>query len=345
MMNDIINKLYETHDASDEEIKQLIDLEDVSKLREMAVKRRKEWYGNTVFKRGLIEFSNYCKNDCYYCGIRAGNHCVDRYRLTKPQILECCDIGYDLGFRTFVMQSGEDLAFTDEIVCDIVRSIKVAHPDCAVTLSMGEKSRETYQAYFDAGADRYLLRHETAMDSHYAKLHPASMSLENRKNCLWTLKEIGFQVGSGFMVGSPFQTLDNLVADIRFLQELKPDMIGIGPFLPHAQTPFAKEPKGSLARTLNLLSILRLMFPYVLLPSTTSLGTIDPRGREMGLEAGANVVMPNLSPIEVRKLYTLYDNKICMGEESAKCESCLRMRVKSVGYELVTDVGNVKPHA
>ena len=341
-MNEIINKLYETQDASDDELKVLIDLEDVTELREAAIKRRKQWYGTDVFMRGLIEFTNYCKNNCYYCGIRAGNHQVERYRLTKAQILECCEIGYKLGFRTFVMQGGEDPYFTDEMVCEIVREIKGRYSDAAVTLSIGEKSRASYQAYFDAGADRYLLRHETALCDHYAKLHPGTMSLENRKKCLFALKEIGYQVGAGYMVGSPHQTLDNLVADLRFLQELRPAMIGIGPFLPHSQTPFANEAKGSLSRTLNLLSIMRLMFPGALLPATTSLGTIDPRGREMGLEAGANVVMPNLSPVDVRRLYTLYDNKICMGEEAAVCNRCLKRRVQSVGYHLVVDRGDVR---
>ncbi len=343
-MLDIIQKLFETRDASDDELKLLIDLPDseTAPLRDAALKRRREFYGNDVFIRGLIEFSNYCKNNCYYCGIRAGNNQVERYHLTKDQILQCCDTGYTLGFRTFVLQGGEDLSYSDDAICDIVHTIKQNYPDCAVTLSIGEKSKETYQAYFDAGASRYLLRHETATPCHYAHLHPACMSLENRKQCLWNLKSIGFQVGAGFMVGSPGQTLDCLIADLRFLQELSPDMIGIGPFLPHAQTPFANEPKGSLQRTLNLLSILRLMFPYVLLPSTTALGTIDPIGRELGLEAGANVVMPNLSPIDVRKLYTLYDNKICMGDEAAQCIRCLRMRVRSVGFQIVEDIGNVR---
>ena len=344
MFKDIIQKLYETQNITDDEIKLLIDLpeSEAAPLREAALKRRREYYGNDVFIRGLIEFSNYCKNNCYYCGIRAGNTQVERYHLTKDQILQCCDTGYTLGFRTFVLQGGEDLSYSDDDICDIVSSIKKAYPDCAVTLSIGEKSKETYQAYFDAGATRYLLRHETATPDHYAHLHPESMSLENRKQCLWNLKSIGFQVGAGFMVGSPGQTLDCLVADLRFLQELTPDMIGIGPFIPHAQTPFAHEPQGSLLRTLNLLSILRLMFPYVLLPSTTALGTIDPIGRELGLEAGANVVMPNLSPVDVRKFYALYDNKICMGDEAAQCIRCLGMRVKCVGFRIVEDIGNVR---
>jgi biotin synthase len=243
-----------------------------------------------------------------------------------------------------VLQGGEDMYYSDDDICDIVSSIKAKHTDCAVTLSIGERSRESYIAYREAGADRYLLRHETADNEHYKKLHPESMSLDNRKRCLWDLKELGYQVGSGFMVGSPYQTIENLISDLRFLEELEPDMIGIGPFLPHADTPFKNEEKGSLKRCLNLIAILRLMFPYALIPSTTALGTIHPLGREMGLKAGANVVMPNLSPTDVRKLYSLYDNKICTGEEAAECRGCLARRVESVGYRLAVDIGDVKDH-
>ena len=341
-LNKIIDKLYNTKNASDDELKLLIDANDTDYLREKAVSRRKEYYGTDVYTRGLIEFSNYCKNNCLYCGIRAENKNQERYRLTKEEILECCKDGYALGFRTFVLQGGEDMYYSDDMICDIVSAIKKNHPDCAITLSMGEKSRESYQAFFDAGATRYLLRHETADEEHYKKLHPDSMSLQNRKKCLFDLKEIGYQVGSGFMVGSPYQTLDNLVADLRFLQELMPDMIGIGPFLPHADTPFKDFEKGSLKHTLNLISILRLMFPYALIPATTALGTLHPLGREMGLKAGANVVMPNLSPVGVRKLYSLYDDKICTGEEAAECRGCLDKRVQSAGYNLTIDIGNVK---
>ena len=302
---------------------------------------RQQYYGKKVYIRGLIEFTNYCKNNCYYCGIRAGNSQAQRYRLTKEQILDCCAEGYKLGFRTFVLQGGEDPYFTDERICDIVASIRKQHPDCAITLSIGEKERASYQAYFDAGANRYLLRHETATPEHYAKLHPASMSLANRKRCLFDLKAIGYQVGSGFMVGSPYQTPENLLADLRFLQELKPDMIGIGPYITHEQTPFADQKSGTAEQTLRLLSMLRLMFPYALLPSTTALGTIHPQGRELGLKAGGNVVMPNLSPVNVRKLYELYENKICTGEEAAQCRGCLEARVRMAGYEIVTDRGDV----
>lgn len=342
-MNNLVDKLFETGDLSDNELKILIESDEFNEpLAEAADIRRRENYGDKVYIRGLIEFTNYCRNNCYYCGIRRDNKKAERYRLTKDEILLCCDEGYKLGFRTFVMQGGEDPYYTDEMICDIVSKIKSRYPDCAVTLSIGEKPRESYQAFFDAGADRYLLRHETADPEHYGKLHPEAMSLENRKECLFDLKEIGYQVGSGFMVGSPYQTTENLISDLRFLQKLQPDMIGIGPYITHADTPFAEFKSGNVMLTLRLVSILRLMFPYALIPSTTALGTIHPQGRELGLKAGANVVMPNLSPVSVRKLYSLYENKICTGEEAAQCRGCLERRVESAGYKIVTDIGNVR---
>lgn len=342
-MNNLVDKLFETGDLSDDELKILIESDEFNEpLAEAADIRRRENYGDKVYIRGLIEFTNYCRNNCYYCGIRRDNKKAERYRLTKDEILLCCDEGYRLGFRTFVMQGGEDPYYTDEMICDIVSKIKSRYPDCAVTLSIGEKPRESYQAFFDAGADRYLLRHETADPEHYGKLHPEAMSLENRKECLFDLKEIGYQVGSGFMVGSPYQTTENLISDLCFLQKLQPDMIGIGPYITHADTPFAEFKSGDVMLTLRLVSILRLMFPYALIPSTTALGTIHPQGRELGLKAGANVVMPNLSPVSVRKLYSLYENKICTGEEAAQCRGCLERRVESAGYKIVTDIGNVR---
>ena len=344
-LSDKVNKLLKTKNLSDGELLELIktDVFD-EELFFAADKVRREHYGTDVYVRGLIEFTNYCKNDCYYCGIRHGNKKAVRYRLSREDIMECCREGYALGFRTFVLQGGEDPYYTDDIMCKIISSIRKEYPDCAITLSVGEKSRETYEKYFAAGANRYLLRHETADKEHYAMLHPNSMSLENRKRCLFDLKEIGFQVGSGFMVGSPYQTAENLLADLRFLQELMPDMIGIGPYLTHEQTPFADKENGSMELTLRLIAVLRLMFPYALLPSTTALGTIHPKGRELGLKAGANVVMPNLSPVNVRKLYELYENKICTGEEAAQCRGCLEQRVENAGYKIVTDIGNVKKH-
>ncbi len=341
----LIDRLDREHTLTVDEYEYLITAQ-TDELAEYAAsladKRRREIYKNEVFVRGLIEIGNLCKNDCFYCGIRRSNKVCDRYRLTKEEILDCCKTGYELGFRTFVLQGGEDAYFTDERLCGIVSAIRSEFPDCAITLSVGERSRESYQALYDAGANRYLLRHETADYTHYQKLHPTEMSLENRKKCLFTLKEIGYQVGSGFMVGSPYQTLENLVSDLRFLQELKPDMIGIGPYITHAETPFADFPSGTLHLTLRLVAILRLMFPDALIPATTALGTIDPNGRELGLKAGANVVMPNLSPVRFRKLYDLYENKICTGEEAAQCRGCLEKRVESAGYRIVTSIGDRK---
>lgn len=327
----------------DNDLKALILSEEFNKeLFERADKIRREIYGNAVYIRGLIEMTNYCRNNCFYCGIRNGNGKVMRYRLEKDDILDCCREGYGLGFRTFVLQGGEDEFYTDKMISEIVFAIRNEFPDCAITLSLGEKSKESYKEFFDAGANRYLLRHETADEEHYKMLHPKSMSLKNRKQCLFDLKEIGYQVGSGFMVGSPFQSAENLVSDLRFLQELSPDMIGIGPYITHKDTLFCNHKSGPLDLSLRMVAILRLMFPYALIPSTTALGTIDPNGRELGLKAGANVVMPNLSPVKVRKLYELYENKICTGEEAAQCRGCLEARVKSAGYEIVTDIGNVK---
>lgn len=314
--------------------------EAARRLREEAVRLRKQYYGNKVYTRGLIEFTNYCKNNCYYCGIRRDNREAQRYRLTKEEILDCCENGYGLGFRTFVLQGGEDPWFTQERMVEIIRAIKEAYPDCALTLSIGEKSYESYRKFREAGADRYLLRHETANEAHYGKLHPAEMSLAVRKQCLYDLKALGYQVGAGFMVGSPGQSYETLAEDLIFLQELQPEMVGIGPFVPHHSTAFAKEPAGSVELTLRLLSIIRILLPGVLLPATTALGTMDPKGREKGLEAGANVVMPNLSPVKNRKQYELYDNKICTGEEAAECRGCLARRVESVGFRLVTDRGD-----
>lgn len=339
------DKLLLTRSLSDDELRALIDDSDAASdaaLFERADSVRRKIYGDEVYIRGLIEFTNYCKNNCYYCGIRRDNKACERYRLSKDDILSCCEEGYSLGFRTFVLQGGEDPYYTDDILCEIVSEIRNRYTDCAITLSIGEKSRESYERYFKAGANRYLLRHETADHAHYAKLHPGSMSLENRKKCLFDLKDIGYQVGSGFMVGSPYQNTDNIIKDLRFLQELKPDMIGIGPYITHAQTPFKDEKSGNLELTLRLIAILRLMFPYALIPATTALGTIHPTGRELGLKAGANVVMPNLSPVGVRKLYELYENKICTGEEAAQCRGCLESRVNAAGYRIVTAIGNVR---
>lgn len=325
-----------------EDICRLENADALEYLRKLACQTAQKSFGNKIYTRGLIECTNICRNDCFYCGIRRSNQKIERYRLDKEDILACCREGYALGVRTFVLQGGEDGAYTPSFVADVVKSIKAVYGDCAVTLSFGEQEYDTYSRWREAGADRYLLRHETANKQHYESLHPSEMSYENRVRCLYDLKELGYQIGSGFMVGSPYQTPINLAEDLLFLVKLKPHMIGIGPYIPHKDTPFAKMASGTLKQTLVMISLLRLMFPKALIPSTTSLGTIAPDGREQGFLYGANVVMPNLSPISVRKKYMLYDNKICTGEESAQCRSCLDLRVKSVGYELVVDRGDYK---
>ena len=316
------------------------DQKTIDLLKQEAVRIQKKYFGNKIYTRGLVEFTNYCRNDCYYCGIRRSNTNAVRYRLTKEEILQCCENGHELGFRTFVLQGGEDPWFNDERMVDIIQTIKKNYPDCAITLSIGEKSKESYRKFREAGADRYLLRHETANEDHYRYLHPENLSLSNRKQCLYDLKELGYQIGAGFMVGAPGQTMENLAEDLVFLTELNPHMGGIGPFIPHRATKFAKEEAGNVELTLFLLSVIRIMLPKVLLPATTALGTLDPRGREKGFQTGANVVMPNLSPVKNRKQYELYDNKICTGEEAAECRGCLSRRARSVGYEIVTDRGD-----
>lgn len=342
-MTEIVEKLYRGEFLSDSELKALIETDDqqaAELLKKYAVETRVKHYGKKVFLRGLIEISSYCKNDCLYCGIRRSNKEADRYRLSREDIMACCENGYELGFRTFVMQGGEDSFFTDDFLCSVIAEIREKYPDCAITLSLGERSYESYKRLKEAGADRYLLRHEAADPELYKKLHPSEMSLDNRKECLFHLKELGYQVGAGFMVGAPFQTTEHLIYDLRFLQSLQPQMIGIGPFIPHHNTEFSEEKGGTLELTLRLLGIIRLMFPKVLLPATTALGTIAPNGRELGLMTGCNVVMPNLSPVKVRKKYDLYDNKICTGEEAAECRGCLERRINSAGYEVVSERGD-----
>ena len=338
----LIEKLNNTHSLNKDEALQLIKqgAQHKNLLFALAQEPAHKSFGRQIFVRGLIEFTNYCKNDCYYCGIRRSNKNAARYRLTQEEILECCRAGYGLGFRTFVLQGGEDYFYSDEDIAAIVRAIKAQHPDCAVTLSIGERSRKTYALWKQAGADRYLLRHETADFAHYAKLHPAELSAANRQQCLYTLKELGYQAGAGFMVGSPYQTAENLADDLMFLQKLRPQMIGIGPFIPHHDTPFKDEPAGSVELTLVLLAVLRLLFPHVLLPATTALGTLAPGGRLLGIKAGANVIMPNLSPQNVRGKYLLYDNKLHTGAEAAEALNELQREVASIGYRIVSARGD-----
>lgn len=351
-LKNIIDELCTTTYLEREQLRHLLLMDSPEALEYLyasARKVREQWYGKEVYVRGLIEFTNYCRNDCYYCGIRRSNSRAERYRLTDKEIVDCCKAGYELGYRTFVLQGGEDGHYTKESLAELVAEIHRLFPDCAITLSFGEWPKEAYACWYEAGASRYLLRHETASRTHYERLHPKEMSFDSRRRCLEDLKDIGYQIGAGFMVGSPFQTVEDILEDIYYLKTLQPHMIGIGPFIPQKDTPFSNEKSGSLTMTLKLLAIIRLMHPRVLLPATTALGTISPEGRELGLLAGANVLMPNLSPKEVRTLYALYDNKICTGEEAAECRECLANRVRRTGYELVTKKGdslvNIKKEA
>ncbi len=339
----MIDSLRKNCGLTDEDLINILesDLYDNDLISKADIVRRSV-YGTGIYIRGLIEFTNYCKNNCYYCGIRRDNKNAERYRLDSDDIFKCCSEGYSLGYRTFVLQGGEDMYYNDKKICSIVYRIKSAYPDCAVTLSIGERSKESYKAFFNAGASRYLLRHETADEKHYVQLHPNEMSLKNRKRCLWDLKEIGYQVGSGFMVGSPYQTVHNIISDIHFLKELDPDMIGIGTYITHKDTPFANKNNGSLSLTIRLVAVLRLMFPHALIPATTALGTIHPLGREMALKAGANVIMLNLSPFDIRRKYSLYDNKKFTGTESAQSKESLEKMAESLGYRIVVDTGDVK---
>lgn len=342
-MLSLVDKLCERRSLSVDEYERLVagrTPELAEELARRAVAERKRVWGTKVFARGLIEVSSYCVNDCYYCGIRRSNRQVARYRLSPERILACAEEGYGLGFRTFVLQGGEDPWFSDERLCDIVARVRSTHPDCAVTLSMGERSRASYQALHDAGAERYLLRHETANPLHYRRLHPPEMSFERRMRCLEDIRDIGYAVGIGFMVGSPYQQPRDLAMDLKLVEEFGPQMCGIGPFVAHHATPFASQESGSLELTCYLLSIIRLIGPGILLPATTALGSIHPQGREKGIMSGANVVMPNLSPADVRKDYELYDGKICTGEEAAECRGCLAARMRSIGYEIVVDRGD-----
>jgi biotin synthase len=339
----LIDKLVQTSILQKEEWMFLFSNWDGEILEYASEKARQvalQHYGNKVFARGLIEFTNYCKNNCFYCGIRAGNKKAIRYRLTKEEILNCCKIGNELGLQTFVLQGCEDRFFTDEKILEIITAIKKNYPDTALTLSFGERSYASYLAFKEAGSDRYLLRHETANSEHYSQLHPKNLSDLPRKQCLYDLKKIGFQTGTGFMVGSPYQTVENLAEDMLFIAELQPEMLGIGPFIPHQDTPFANFPAGSVELTLFLLALSRLLLPKVLLPATTALGTLDPQGREKAVLSGANVVMPNLSPLDVRKKYMLYNNKIATGLEAAEGVKKLAESMKGIGYELVHERGD-----
>ena len=341
----LIDKLRQERILSADELVELMSSRDEqsdSYLFAQAVQVRQQLYGQDVYIRGLIEFTNYCRNNCYYCGIRRDNAAVQRYRLSPEEIFACCRQGYDLGMRSFVLQGGEDAYNSDRYLTAVISQIKQSYPDCAVTLSIGERSKDSYQALFDAGADRYLLRHETADQAHYASLHPAAMSWAHRRQCIAQLKEIGYQVGCGFMVGSPGQTLAHLAEDLLYIRSLEPHMVGIGPFIPHQETPFAHQPAGSVGLTIFLLAVIRLLLPDVLLPATTALGTLCANGRERGLLAGANVVMPNISPAYAKDNYLLYDHKLNSGSESAEGYCELLRSIEAIGYHAVSARGDCK---
>lgn len=339
----LIDKLEREHSLSIDEYKRLIKLrneETVVYAAKKADAQRRKIYGKDIYIRGLIEIGNVCRNDCLYCGIRHSNKKAERYILDINQVLECCAEGYRLGFRTFVLQGGECVMSVKHI-CEIVEQIRSNYSDCAITLSLGEYSREDYAAMRQAGADRYLLRHETADRQHYEKLHPENMSFDNRMRCLQDLKQLGYQVGCGFMVGSPYQTAETLATDLKFIEIFSPDMCGIGPFIPHKDTPFAAYPAGTVDETCYLLSIIRLIKPNILLPATTALGSIADFGREKGILAGANVVMPNLSPVAVRSKYELYNNKLSTGDESAQSLAQLKRHMEAIGYDIVASRGDI----
>ena len=342
-MEKLIDKLHQKHTLTAEEYRSLLLCEDTTTnvyLQKKAQQTTIDRFGNAVFIRGLIEISNRCRNNCLYCGIRKGNTKVSRYALSRETILSCCREGHALGFRTFVLQGGEDVSQTDDWVTETVSAVRKEFPDCAITLSLGEKSKEAYQRFFEAGANRYLLRHETFNETHYQELHPSEMSRNHRLRCLEWLKEIGYQTGTGIMVGSPGQTIDHLVEDLLFIERFHPEMIGIGPFIPHAETPFANKPAGSIKLTLKLLSILRLMHPSALIPATTALASLSSDGRERGILAGANVVMPNLSPSSVREKYSLYNQKAAFGSEAAEGLKLLEEQLNKIGYTISNERGD-----
>ncbi len=317
-----------------------ITKDEIGYLFDKGYQKKQNTYGNKVYLRGLIEISNYCKMGCKYCGINYKQDEIERYRLTIEEILACCEEGYNLGYRTFVIQSGEDAYYTDDRLKSLLQSIKTKFDDVRITLSLGERSRDSFQKLYDYGADRYLLRHETASRKLYEHLHPSFMSFDNRRMCLDDLKDIGYQVGGGFMVGSPTQTNEDLVEDLIYLKELDPHMVGIGPYLCHSDTELAGNASGTLDETLVMVSMVRLILPKALLPATTALGSLHPIGREKALKVGANVMMPNISPTNNRSKYEIYQNKICTADTSDKCRNCIEARIVGVGHEIDLGVGD-----
>lgn len=313
--------------------------EQALRLRRLAAETAAQTFGRGVYIRGLIEISSFCRNDCYYCGLRRSNRHAQRYRLTREEILSCCRNAAALGFGTFVLQGGEDDGQSDEWIEALVRDIRREFPDHAVTLSVGERTAGAYRRFREAGADRYLLRHETRNDGHYARLHPSEMSAGHRRSCLRTLKALGFQTGAGMMIGSPGQTVDCLIDDIQFLEELQPEMIGMGPFVPAAHTPFARCSPGTVEQTLRLVALMRLRFPDALIPATTALSALSADGRLQAILSGANVVMPNLSPAGVLGRYAIYDGKP-YGTGARRGLDVVAAELESIGYHIVCGRGD-----
>ena len=343
-----LNKLLNQEKLSVQELELIVRLQlegsntkALDLIEETARKRTLEVFGNKIYIRGLLEFTNYCKQNCLYCGLRHDNKHVTRYRLSENDIYSAATENYKLGFRTFVLQGGEDPYYTPFKIAEIVKHLKEILPDCAVTLSVGELSDSDYLMLFKAGADRFLLRHETADEEHFKTLHPPAQTFKNRLHCLQTLKEIGYQAGAGFMVGSPNQTPTTLAKDLYFLQNFNPAMVGVGPFIPQHDSPLRNFAPGTVDQTVYLLSIIRLLLPKTLLPATTALATLDPeKGRKRGILAGANVVMPNISPPKNRENYALYDNKLASNNESSAGLKDLQVELNSIGYEYIISRGD-----
>jgi biotin synthase len=312
--------------------------DDAAELFAMADDIRKRYFKDEVHIRGIIEFSNYCMKNCFYCGLRRDNKTIERYRISEDEIIDTALKAGELGYKTILLQSGEDGGYTIEGLCAIIKRIR-SNLDCAITLSLGEKSFDEYRSLRDAGADRYLLRFETSDRGLFNKLKPDS-SYENRLDCIKNLKKLGFQVGSGFMVGLPGQTYEILADDILLLRELDLDMIGIGPFLSHHNTPLGNSASGTLDLTLRALAIIRILMPDVHIPATTAMGTVEKGGREKALQCGANVIMPNVTPIKYRKYYEIYPNKICIDDAPSDCRACIEGMLKSLGRAAATNKGD-----
>ena len=327
---------------SRDEIVEILAKDNADEIFHLADETRKNFVGDEVHLRGLIEFSNICKRNCKYCGLQSGNKTVERYRLSEEEIINFAKKGVSYGYKTIVLQSGEDDFFDADRMCKIIRQIK--NLDVALTLSIGEKSYDEYKAYKEAGANRYLLRIETTDEKLYSKLHP-NMSFENRVNCLDNLKKLGFELGSGCLVGLPEQSNESLANDILFFEDIKADMIGIGPFIPHEQTPLWVENESDFEKSekfekaLRVMALVRIIMKNINIPATTAMETINPNGRIIALKSGANVVMPNITEGDYRKKYEIYPGKICLNDTPAHCRGCIEGKIKSIGRYISNDYG------